>query len=659
MHNDILHEIIILLAASVVVIAIVRRLHLPPLLGYLFVGMLAGPSGMGWIESMEDTHFLAEFGVVFLLFTIGLEFSLPKLVAMRTTVLGLGSLQVFTTGLVGFVIALLFGLSWEGAFVIGSVMALSSTAIVSKQLAEQLEINTLHGKTAIGVLLFQDLAVVPLLVIIPLLAGHSNENIGMQLFWALGKAALVFMALLAMGRWILRPFFHQIASTRSAELFTLSVLLSAIAAAWVTHEAGLSLALGAFLAGMVLGETQYRHQIEADIRPFQDVLLGLFFITVGMLIDLSTLPDLWLYILLTTVALLTIKTAIIVLLGIRLKHDTKTSIRSGLLLSQGGEFGFALLSIALTGHLIPETAAQISLGAILLSMAISSVVIRYNDNVATWISHGLLKKQRDALEQEIQTAAESLNKHVILCGYGRVGQHLARFLEKENISFIAVDLDPMRVAEATIAGDPVHYGDSTHLNILQAAGIDRAHMVVVAYDSPKSAFKILHHARKTKPALPVLIRTRDETHLEELQQAGATEVVPDTLEASLMLGSHLLLLLGTPPQRVLRYLREIRGDRYKLLRPVFHGEDSLNLEDSPTARVGLHSVYIPKHAYAVGKTLESLQIKENNLVTTAIRRHGIKGEMPVPEMVVQAEDIIVLYGAPEDIERCEKHLLEG
>ncbi|RLW51645.1 MAG: hypothetical protein B6D69_08055, partial [gamma proteobacterium symbiont of Stewartia floridana] len=442
MNIHTLQIILLLLAVSVLTVTLFRRMHLPPILGYLIVGILVGPFGGGLIASNEDTRFLAEFGVVFLLFTIGLEFSLPQMMAMKGAVFGLGGTQVLLTGIIAALIAWLFGLESSAALITGAVLALSSTAIVTKQLSEQVELNTDHGRLGISILLFQDLAVIPMLVIIPLLSAGGSDGLLMPLVWALVKATAVFAVIMAFGHWILRPLFHEIARARSAELFTMTVLLVSLAAAWLTHEAGLSLALGAFLAGMMLGETEYRHQIEADIRPFQDVLLGLFFITVGMRVDLSSLLPILHWVTLAAIVLIAFKAGIIFLIGYLSKRPIEASFRSGLLLAQGGEFGFVLLDLSLESSLLPSGTSQILFAAIIISMVISPFLIRYNGRLAQLFCSLRSSTVNQRPLDELVHEAEHLEQHVIICGYGRIGQNLGRLLQNEGFPYVALDLDP-------------------------------------------------------------------------------------------------------------------------------------------------------------------------------------------------------------------------
>lgn len=659
MNIHTLQIILILLGVAVITVTLFKRLHLPPILGYLIVGILVGPFGSGVIASNEETQFLAEFGVVFLLFAIGLEFSLPQMIAMKGAVFGLGGSQVLLTALIAGGIAWLLGLELAAAVITGAILALSSTAIVIKQLSEQVELNTGHGRVGVSILLFQDLAVIPLLVVIPILVSDGEQGLLIPLSWALFKATVVFAVIMAIGHWALRPLFHEIARARSAELFTLTVLLVSLAAAWLTHEAGLSLALGAFLAGMMLGETEYRHQIEADIRPFQDVLLGLFFVTVGMRVDLmSLLPQLhWVFIL--AAALIAAKASIILLLVRLTKRPLTTAFRSGLLLAQGGEFGFVLLDLSLQSSLIPGEAGQMLFAAIIISMAISPFLIRYNGKLTEKFCNLRPSDQDFAITQDLEHEAEGMDQHVIICGYGRIGQNLGRLLDHEGFPYVALDLDPTVVREAHEAGEPVHFGDATRHEIMHAAGIERAGVVVVTIEDHTTALQILHHIRKLTPELPVLVRTKDDTHLEELEAAGAAEVMPEAVEASLMMGGQLLLLLKVPGSRILKIMREIRENHYKLLRDFYHGEEAIDIEHDEGFQERLHTVTLPERAFAVGHTIQDLHLWDWDVSVTAVRRGGIRGEAPATETRLQAGDVLVLAGTPHHLEHAEGLLLYG
>ena len=653
------NSILVLLGVAVVLIALFRYLRLPQVLAYLCAGIVVGPYGMGWIPDLASTRTLAEFGLVFLMFTVGLEFSLPKLIAMKNVVFGLGGAQVLISCFVFGLAAWLLGVSAEGAIVIGGMLAMSSTAIVMKLLTEQLEQNSRHGRHAISVLLFQDLIVVPFLILIPALAGDTGQSVWTELGWALLKSVLVLVGIFLVGRWLLRPFFHEVASARLREYFMLAVLLLTLASAWITELAGLSLALGAFLAGMMMGETEYRHQVEGDILPFRDILLGLFFVTIGMMLDLSVVRQMWLWVFLSTAGIIVFKTLLVLGLGRLFAMETGVALRTGLVLSQVGEFAFALILQANHFHLFSAGTSQVVLASIILSMMVAPLIVRHNGRVAKWLVPGYTHAREGNLDV-IRAEAGHANQHVIICGYGRSGQNLAWMLEQEGIPSLALDLDPVRVRDARDGGKPVVYGDATRRDVLEAAGLPRAMALVISFYDVSAALKILETTRMVRPDMPVIVRTMDDAALDRLKAAGATEVVPESLEGSLMMGSHLLLLMGVPVSRIVRYVRDVRTDRYRMLRGFFHGEDIYDDgKEKQAYQERLHSVTLPPGANAVGKLIADLHLEESGVSVSAVRRGGIRGPEPAPETKLSAGDVLVLFGAPEALEEAEKILLGG
>lgn len=569
-------NLLIILASSLVVIALFRRLQLPPVLGYLCVGLFVGPTALDWINDSPDLPDLAEMGVVFLLFSLGLEFSLPKMLKLRRVVFGLGSLQVLvsTAALGGLLYA--FGLSANTAFLLGAGLSLSSTAIVSKELTSLGEIFSPHGQNAIGVLLFQDVVAVLLLTLVPVFAGSSDQAWYWALPITLGKTVILFVGLLLASRFLLPRLFREVAASRSAELFVLLALVIVLLTAWLTHLLGLSPALGAFLAGMLLGESHYRHQIEADIRPFRDILLGLFFVSIGMLIDLQLFVHHGVLILGLTLALMLIKASVVALLLKLRGRDGETAWRSGLALAQGGEFCFALMAQMQSNSLIPPDIAGYLLAATFCSMLLTPLLLR----AAPVIAANLHRKPNEEVELEaIAAQSAELHGHVVMCGYGRVGQSIGRFLRREDKDFIALDYDPDRIEEAVKVDSSVHYGDARRGDLLRAVGLDRARLLVIAVDNTEVAMSILKEARLMTLDVPVLVRTRDDSQLTELKAAGATEVVPELLESSLMLASHALILLGLPEKTVQRRIDEVRHDRYHLLEGCFESTEPRDTPD--------------------------------------------------------------------------------
>jgi len=650
MHLSALSLALLLLGASVLAVVICRRVNLPPVLGYLLVGSIIGPHALNLMDDVHRVEYLAEFGVVFLMFSIGLEFSLPKLYAMKRIVFGLGLLQVVVSMLLIAGLVMLAGINWQLGIALGGVFAMSSTAVLTKLLAERMQFDTAHGREILGVLLFQDLAVVPLLVVIPSLT-QPPEKLAMLLGIALLKAVVVLAVILVFGQKLMRRWFHFVARAKSSEVFVLNVLLITLGLATLTEVAGLSLALGAFVAGMLISETEYRLQMEEDIKPFRDVLMGLFFVTIGVKLDMQIVVGLWWQVLLVLIILLVIKAAVVGLLSWRLGSTPGNSIRSALWLCAGGEFGFVLLGEIAN---MPKAVEQLALTVLVLSMLIAPFIIQYSEKlVMRFVASEWMMRSM----QLTKIAAESMGteKHAILCGFGRNGQYLARFLGQEGINYFALDLDPDRVREAAAGGESVVFGDAGRKESLIAAGLMRASVVIVTMSDTPLAEKVLHHVQELRPDLPVVVRTADERDMGRLASAGAAEVVPETLEASLMLASHALVLMGIPLSRVLRRIRQTRTERYRLLRGFFYGRS--DRDDDEEIQPRLHSVWLTRGAAAIGMTLNQLHLAQLGCEVSAIRRRGIRAVEPAPETRLLEGDVVVVLGDSEAVTAAEERLL--
>jgi CPA2 family monovalent cation:H+ antiporter-2 len=652
-----LQLLLILLAVAVVVVVLCRIFRLPVMLGYLLVGILIGPHALGWISDSPEASHLAAFGIVFLMFSIGLEFSLARLRSMQALVFGLGTAQVVATMLLVMVTSLFFGLDWRAGLALGGVLAMSSTAIVSKMLVERAELNTPHGHKIMGVLLFQDLAVVPLIIIIPSLA-KSDQALYATLAIALAKAALVLAALLIFGQKLLRPWFGLVASQKSSELFMLNVLLFTLGLAYLTERAGLSLALGAFVAGMLISETEYRFQVEEDIKPFRDMLLGLFFVTIGMLLDIRSVISGLGWVILILLILLPFKATVVAVLARWFAGDWGGAIRSGLGLAQAGEFGFVLLTLAGQLNLLPPAVMQNVLAAMLISMLAAPFLIQHAEIIVRNLTPSAWM---DSAMQIHQIAVKSMTSdaHIIVCGFGRSGQALSRFLTRENFRFIALDMDPRRVHEAVAEGESVVYGDAAKREVLIAAGLLRAKTLVITYNDKHSALKILHHVNQIRPDLPVVVRTTDDGYIEELKKAGAAEVVAEVTEGSVMLASQALLMSGVPLTRVIRRVQENRAGRYDAFRGYLHTlqNEEENVGDNVQPR--LLNVLLKADSAAIGRKLAEVGLMELGVEISAIRRRDVGGIRLSEDLLLKSGDVLVLLGSPEQLEAAEALLLNG
>lgn len=652
-------QFLAILCFAVIAITLFRRINLPPLLAYLSVGALLGPYSFGLVEDSHSIELLSELGVVFLLFMLGLEFSVSRMFAMRKAVFGLGTLQVTFTSFILIGICLLLGQTWTTALVIAGALSLSSTAIVSKELIQRNELDTPHGQLSVGTLIFQDLAAVFFLILIPALGGQNQEINSAEVALMLLEGATLLIILLLVGRIIMPMLFHESATSGSSEVFVLTTLVAALLAAWLTHSAGLSMALGGFLAGMMLGESHYRYQLEADIRPFRDVLLGLFFVSVGMQLDLQSLVVNWYWVVIFTALLIVIKTLLISVLGTLLHKDPANSLRAGLSLSQGGEFGFALLALALGNQLIAPDVNAIAVTTIITSMIITPVLMNHTDSLSRWL-HKTSEQHTDALLPEaLEMAGQSLNKHVIICGFGRVGQIITRFLEPMNIPYIVLDNDPVRVMEASTAGENICFGDAKRADVISALGGSRARMLILSYPNVDSSLNTLKHLKNTFPELPILVRTRDDSSLELFQQAGAAEVIPESLEGSLMLVSHVLSMLGVSHQEIEKKINQVRAERYSMLHGYYHGQYSDKIDASGRIKEVLHPVPLNETSYACGRMLSDLPLSKYQMEVATIRRHDQSIHEPNSDTTLLDGDIVILKGPTDKIDIGETILTSG
>lgn len=649
-----LNQILVLLFFSVITVSVFRKINLPAVLGYLLVGMIAGEHSLGLIPQSEAVEQIAEIGVVFLLFTIGLEVSIPKLLAMKNIVFGIGLAQVLVSTLSSMLLGMALGHSWQVAFAVGGALALSSTAIVVKQLTEQHELHSRHGHISLGVLLFQDLAVVPFLVLIPIFAQPDDSGLLIPISIALGKAIIAFAVIYLVGQYLLRPLMRMVSSTYSHELFTLFILFLSLIAAWLTYELGLSLAMGAFLAGIMLAETEYQHQVQTEIRPFKDVLMGLFFISVGTQFDWRILLTDPIDVLLLTLILVVGKGITVALITRVFGFETGVAMRSGISLGQGSEFGFAILGVALGTGLLQLEYSQPIIAAIVISMTLSPMLIRKNGELTRRFCQSY-QENRQAHEEQIEKAAHELEQHVIICGFGRTGQNLSVFLKQAEIPFIALELDPYLIQENWDAGEPVYYGDSSHPEVLEHAGIQQARALVITFHDAHISEHITRTARRLHKQIPIIVRSRDDLHLEDLLDQGASEIVPDTVESSMMLAWHTLTRLGLEKKRIDRMLESARENQYARVRAFFHSQDDF---EHPENQHHLHSIEIIETSPSVGKSINSFEFLQDTRVLALVRQ-GERTDKPDPDSTLLADDVLIVEGSSQAIHAAELELCHG
>jgi CPA2 family monovalent cation:H+ antiporter-2 len=649
-------EVLAILSSAVLIVWLFRRLKLPAILAYLVAGMLVGEHGLNVAQDQVDYDHFAELGIVFLLFTLGLEFSLPRLMAMRHLVLAVGSLQVGISLFIFMIASLFFGLSFESAFVVGSILALSSTAIVIRQLSETGAMKRKSGQLSVAILLFQDVAVVPLLIIIPMLALDGDSSMALALIIAIFKGVVVVTLLLFIGKWLLPKVFNIIARVRTDELFVLTTLLVTLLASALTQWFGLSMALGAFLAGMMLGESEYKHQLEADIRPYRDILLGLFFITVGMKLDVNLLVSSPFSLLAIMLSFMLVKVMVIKVLASRAGESSKDAWASGLMLAQMGEFGFVLIALANQVQLLPTNVSSMLLGAGVISMAITPYMI---DHARSWSIFLSQEKSPQTSDLEQLPENKDLKDHVIICGFGRIGQTVSRFLKQESIDFVAIDIDPLRTRTAREAGENVLFGSSRQTELLNAAHLSQAKLVVIAFGEDKQSVEVIQKVRSLSPDVPILVRTRNDDNLDMLHDAGANEVVPESLEGSLMLVSQVLSLTGVPFSRIMRRVQTERKNHYNHLHGFFQGEHT---DMSPEAidRIEFaHAILISNDSFGCDKSIESLSLDKKRVHVIALKRGDTETESPDENTILQAQDTLIVRGKPRRVERVERYVQEG
>lgn len=646
MEHALAFQLVTVLALGTVLIALCQGLGLSPVLGYIACGILVGPSVLNWLPDGPTTRLLAELGIILLMFTIGLEFSLPRLLSSRRLVLGLGGSQVLVTTLLLSLPAYALGLGLREALLLGVALAMSSTAIVLKQLGEQVELQAQHGRVVTAILLFQDIAAIFVLAMIPIMA-TDPERLLPALGLSVAKAAVVFVTLVFVGRRLLPLLLHWVASTRSLELFMLSALLMAVAAAGLSQVAGLSPTLGAFMAGMLLGETVFRHQLEADIRPFRDLMLGLFFATVGMQLDPVAIAQAPGVVALVVIALTICKPLVLMPLTRIFGQGGADGWRASICLAQGGEFGLLLVSSALALGAIGAPLAQPVLAGLVLSMLVAPLLLNFNRELAGFLTMGSVVST--ALETEAQVAAmtSEFERHVIICGFGRLGHHLLHIMTEVGVPALALDLDSARVRQAAAAGAPVLFGNALQPGMLRAAGIDRARALAITLRDPHTAERIITHVRGGGVDIPILVRSTRAADDVALVAAGAT-AFPEGLETSLAFAGQLMVMLDLPSSRIEAELNSIRASEYAPLRLVYDDvERKRGARSGQESAMHVCSVVIAEGDPGEGRTLQELRLEDICIEVVDVRRHALRVPGHLLDTRLRAGDVVMLRGAPE------------
>jgi len=657
--SELLTSLLLLLGTSTALIVLLYRLHIASLLAFLITGALFGPTGLGVIDDPEELAAIAELGLTFLLFILGLEFSLPRLIALRNTVFRLGSMQMLVCSFIFFLVLQLTGLDWQIALILAGGFSLSSTAIVSGELSNLGLLKKRHGEIAIGILLFQDLAAIVLLVAVPLVSSQSEGfSLGGLLFTII-EGLVLLAAFFFTSRYLLPHLLREIATQKSDQLLVLAALVIVLLSAMLTSSIGLSMELGAFLAGMMLGDTRFKHQLEADIRPFRDLLLGLFFITIGMLVDLGQLVSFWPYLLLGGLLLMITKALLITGVVKLLGESWRSAIPAGLTLAQGSEFLFALLALSVRSQLVNQNVASNLITIVIISMVMTPLLIKHAPNLVDSFISRIGNKTLQATNDEIFDQEIKKKNHILILGFGRVGQTIARFLRPLNIDYLVLETDDIRIKEASAVDEPIFYGDSSRIDILKAAGAANASIVVVTFDDTDLATKIIENVKNINSTIPVLVRTRDDSHLEDLLSAGAEEVIPETHEASLTMVSHLLLMVEYPDIMVHSIIDKARRDRYRMLKGFYHGERLGFLGKKSQSSAIIHAVNLPKGAFVCGKTIAELLLPMDINILDIHRDNLVISAEQNQDLVLQHGDIVVLRGLVDQLDAGESYLLQG
>jgi len=657
MHEyEVLKLLVIIFGVSAFVVFLLHHLKIPPLVGFIVSGVIIGPYGLGLAHDVKDIELLAEVGVVLLLFVIGIEFSLKNLLKIRKAVLRGGGIQVGLTIALTALVAYLVAGSPRQAIFYGFLMALSSTAIVIKMLSERGEIDTPHGRMMVGILIFQDLCVVLLMLITPALGGDTINIVA--LLFQLIKAALFVAVVLVAARWMVPLLFHQIVHSRSRELFITTVILICLGTAMLASRFGLSIALGAFLAGLVISESEYSHQAMSDILPFKDSFIGLFFVSIGMLMDVGFIADHWVKVASAVVAIFVVKVVTGALASLASGSHIKTATHTGLGLAQIGEFSFVLAGAGRAVGLMPDDLYQIFISSSLVTMLATPFIIKAAPAAAGWSAEFFGRRMKRALRfADVQTFPQWKSGHVIIVGFGLNGRNLAKVLKRSGVPYVILEMNNDTVRKYTRESEPIYYGDGTSREILEKIGARKAKVLVVAISDAASTRYIVRTAKEANPDLSILVRTRYTAEVEDLKKLGADEVIPEEFETSIEIFSRVLHFFNVPRNVINDYIEETRKDSYRILRRVDYPRRPLAHRHEYLEGIETETYLVKKGSLADGTSILDLRLrKETGVTIIAVWRESALHQNPYPEYVLRDGDILVLIGKREDINRAMDYL---
>jgi monovalent cation:H+ antiporter-2, CPA2 family len=642
-------DLLIIFSLSILVLLVGHRFHIPPVVGFLITGVLCGPHGLQLVSRIDDVELLAQIGIVLLLFSVGMEFSFKKLIKIKRLFLLGGSLQVGLTVAAGFIIGyFIMNSSWRESIFLGCLLSLSSTAIILRLLEQKGETSSPHGRLSVSILIFQDMVAIPMILLIPLLAGVSAVSHGQEesVAWLLAKGIVILAFVFISAERIVTRLLLLVARTRSRELFLLSVLALCFGVAWLTSSLGLSLTIGAFLAGLIISESEYSNEAIGDLFPFQALFISFFFVSIGMLLNLNFVLQEPLLILTLALGILLLKTVTAGLTTLLLGMPIRTAILVGITLSQVGEFSFVLAKTGLPYGLGSEYHYQLFLAVALITMGVAPVLINFAPQIANWISLlPIPERVKTGIKPHGESAHQSLESHVIIVGFGISGRNLARSSKVAGIPYTILEMNPDTVKDFKQQGEPIHFGDATHMTVLEHAAIQQAKAVAVVVNDPIAAKRIVKIAREINPSIYIIVRTRYVQEMPLMLKLGADEVIPDEFGTSIEIFSRVLKQYHIPTEEIDKFVEEIRADGYELLRnrqvqPTHLSDIKMNL-----LNVEISSFRVHPNSPLVGKTLMESHLRKNHgLTVLLIRRDNNVLPNPDPDTQFIANDIIVVVG---------------